>query len=123
MNEFQKKTIRNTCLAVGIPAALVTEIVLCVMYELWAEISFWILIGCCLWASFTIIFIHCLEWYYKFKLKGCVTKHEELKYIDEYFELFVFNEEIYDADPLAIDFISKAKKIKPPRILTWFYNL
>lgn len=123
MNKFQKKAIRNICLAVGIPTALITDIILCTIYKLWAEISFWILIGFCLLMSFGFISINCLEWYYKFKLKGCVTKYEELQYIDKYFESFVLNKEIHEPETLAVDLISKAKKIKPPRILTWFYNL
>jgi hypothetical protein len=123
MNKFQKTAIRNTCLAVGIPTALIINIVLCIMYELWAAITIWILVSFCLLMIFSLIFITCLEWYYKFKLKGCVTKYEELQYINKYFELFVFNEEIHNPEPLAIDFISKAREVKPPRMLTWFYNL
>ena len=126
MNKFQKKAIRNTCLAVGVPAALITDIVLCTMYELWAEISLWTLLGFCLLMALGFIFISCLEWYYKFKLKGCVTKYEELQYIDKHFQSLVRNdpiEIITPNDTLAVDFLKKAKQVKVPKALKWYYNL
>lgn len=126
MNEFQKRAIRNTCLAVGIPAALITDIILCTMYKLWAEINFWILVSFCLLTSFGFVFISCLEWYYKFKLKGCVTKYEELQYIDKYFTSLVTNESIEITTKnvgLAVDFLMKARRVKVPKALKWYYNL
>lgn len=122
MNEFQKKTIKNTCLAVGIPAALITEIVLCTMCELWAEINLWILLGFCLLMALGFIFISCLEWYYKFKLKGCVTKYEELQYIDKHFQSLVRNDPI-ETTLQNVNFLRKAKQVKVPKALKWYYNL
>ena len=123
MNEFQKKTIKNMCLAVGIPTALAIEIALCIIFPLYCSITLWLILISCSLALIGLLFIVCLEWYYKFKLKGCVTKYEELQYIDKYFEPLVRNKKIEDAEAFSINFISKAREVKPPRILKWFYNI
>lgn len=122
MNEFQKKTIKNICLAVGIPTAIAIEIALCIIFPLYCSITLWLMLILCLLASTGLILIASLEWYYKFKLKGCVTKYEELQYIDKYFIPLVRNKKIEDAESFSIDFISKAREVKPPRILKWFYD-
>ena len=73
MNEFQKTSIKNICLAIGLPIALAVEIALCIIFPLYCSITLWLMLISCSLALIGVLSIACLEWYYKFKLKSCVT--------------------------------------------------